>query len=310
LVVTRFVVGRIAGLSPLVDVREVLMRGAVKISLVLLPVLVVAGLLVSAIAKARHTADMTKCRNNLKCIAVALHSFQEIRGHYPTGTFPSETLPPDKRFSWVIEVWPDYMCGGMQSIFDLRKTWDAAENCPPWARFCLDKERPLYKTELWGELKLFHCPSNASRSTPELPSPTDYVGIAGVGETAAELLLSDPKAGFFGHDRKVKVEDVKNGTSRTVAIAETPDGGPWTAGGWATVRGLVPDGMPYVGEGGQFKSRHRAGGGAFFRSGPVVTHMAFADGSIRPFTASATPHVVEALAVLAASKVARGFDQE
>ena len=39
-----------------------------------------------------------------------------------------------------------------------------------------------------------------------------------------------------------------------MAVTEVLDGGPWTAGGHATVLGLATDGRPYLGKSGQFSS--------------------------------------------------------
>ena len=83
-----------------------------------------------------------------------------------------------------------------------------------------------------------------------------------------------------------------------MALAEVTDGGPWTAGGRATIRGVEPDGAPYLGEGGQFASFHR-GGGSFSCSQPIVTTVAFVDGSVRGLTTSIAPEVFEALATIA-----------
>ena len=97
----------------------------------------------------------------------------------------------------------------------------------------------------------------------------------------------DPRAGFFGYDRRLARNDLKDGAATTLMLAEAVDGGPWTAGGKATVRGLAADGRPYLGKGGQFTSLHRA------------TNVAFADCSVRPLTAAVSPRVLEALATVA-----------
>ncbi len=69
--------------------------------------------------------------------------------------------------------------------------------------------------------------------------------------------------------------------------AEVQNGGPWTAGGKATVQGLSA--LPYLGEAGQFSSFH---GDANF---------IFADASVRPLTAAVSPTVLEAMATIAGS---------
>ena len=173
----------------------------------------------------------------------------------------------------------------MVTEFDRTKAWDAEENCPPRWRVHIAEEGNTRET-LVGELKSFLCPANPAGLGPALPSPTSYLGVAGVGEDAAELPLSDCRAGFFGYDRKLSLKDIKDGAANTMAVAEAVDGGPWTAGGRATVRGLAT-GRPYLGEGGQFSAHHHG------------TNVLLADGSVRPLTALVSPQVFEALATIA-----------
>jgi hypothetical protein len=141
------------------------------------------------------------------------------------------------------------------------------------------------------------CPANPARNGPDLPSPTNYLGVAGVGEEAAEVPLSDPRAGFFGYDRRLTQADLMDGAATTLMLAEAVDGGPWTAGGKATVRGLAADGRPYLGRDGQFTSLHRR-----------VTNVAFADASVRPLSSAVSPKVLEALATVAGGEEVGGLD--
>ncbi len=143
-----------------------------------------------------------------------------------------------------------------------------------------------------GELGTFLCPANRGRGAPDLPCRTSYLGIAGVGDDAAELPRGDPRAGFFGYDRRLTAKDLTDGAATTLMLAEAADGGFWTAGGKATVRGLAADGRPYLGRGGQFASLHRG------------TNVAFADGSVRRLTPAVSPRVLEALATVAGGEEA------
>jgi hypothetical protein len=154
---------------------------------------------------------------------------------------------------------------------------------------------PVGDKRLVGDLDCFICPANASRTQPPLPGPTHYVGIAGLGEDAAELPLSHPRAGFFGYDRKLKLDDLRAGGANTLAIAEVTEGGPWTAGGPATVRG-VSDDTPCLGEGGQFAGMHN--GGSFPWSKQVLTNVLFADASVRPLSATISPTVFRGLVAI------------
>jgi prepilin-type processing-associated H-X9-DG protein len=80
-------------------------------------------------------------------------------------------------------------------------------------------------------------------------------------------------------------------------IAETSwENGPWTAGGFPTVRGLAFNGMPYFGKNGQFCAVHRR---SVLSNGPMLTNIVFADGSVRAFSETIEPKVFEAMATIA-----------
>jgi prepilin-type processing-associated H-X9-DG protein len=117
-----------------------------------------------------------------------------------------------------------------------------------------------------------------------------------VGAAAAQLPLSDPRVGFFGYDRQISLKDIKDGAANTMAVTEVPDGGPWTAGGNATVRGLAADGRPYLGNRGQFSSLH---GNSTVFSWSTGVNVLFADASVRSFAATLSPEVLEAMATTA-----------
>jgi prepilin-type processing-associated H-X9-DG protein len=279
------------------------MRGVVKIGVGLLLVLLVGGLVVAAVGKVRHAAALSACRNNLRMVGLGLAAHHEDWGRFPPGALPNPGLPPEKRIGWLTQVWPQCMEGGYHTRFDATKAWDDEANCPP----CCFRREARYKKEVVGKLRFLLCPANPTQFDPSLPCPTHYLGIAGVGEDAAMLPLSDRRAGFFGYDRKVRERDITDGLATTLAVAEALDGGPWTAGGRATVRGLSGGEAPYLGEGGQFASRHRVG---FFPwSGPVVTNVLFADGSVRTLTPSVSPQVLEALATIAGGEEVGPFGE-
>ena len=122
-----------------------------------------------------------------------------------------------------------------------------------------------------------------------MPGWTWYVGIAGVGADAPALPEGDPRCGVFGYERRTPPGGIKDGASNTLLLAETGlDNGPWTAGGTATVRGLLADRRPYVGRGCQFGGLHRGG-----------VMVAMADGSVRFLRESIEPRVFEALSTVA-----------
>jgi hypothetical protein len=271
-------------------------RRLTNVLVLVLVFVLTGGLLLAGIPKVRDAAARTQCQNNLKQIGLALHNYYDSCGSFPSAAIPNDALSCGQRLSWLVDTVP-YM-EQLRWRIDRTQAWDSEKNRIP--------KGPDYDTDLYsegpekplGELKFLRCPANPAVAAPDSAGLTDYVGISGVGKDAAELALGYPGAGFFGCDRKMKLEDIKDGTANTIMVAETNlANGPWTAGGFPTVRGLDPSGRPYLGAGGQFGSGHRSCQGWF--SPTVVTHVVYADGSVRALTNSVSPQVLEALATIA-----------
>jgi prepilin-type processing-associated H-X9-DG protein len=271
------------------------MRSVVKIAVGLMIVLIPGGLWLTFNARVREAAQRTQCLNNLRLIGLTIENYHGAYTFFPTGTIANKDLPPDQRLSWAVDILP-FLEGGVLYPFDQTKSWDAAENCPPRERRAINKEQNLFSDELIGDLRFFLCPANPARNGPDMPCPLHYPGIAGQGESAAELPLSDPRVGFFGYDRTINEHDIKDGLATTLMVVESADGGPFTAGGMATIRGLVPD-RPYIGVDGQFTSQHRDHGD--LRTRPIVTNVGFADGHAGSLTSHISPTIFEGLATIA-----------
>src|SRR5262249_7570858 len=153
-----------------------------------------------------------------------------------------------QRLSWYVDLAPFIEQWAME--FDRSKPWNCSENLNPW---CHGVEGPR---ERLGVVPYWLCPSNPIQ-TDDIPNLAHYVGISGLGENAAELDKDYPGVGVLGYDRKVKFEDITDGTSSTMLVAETSwQNGPWTASGFPTARGLLTNGIPYFGKGGQFSAHH------------------------------------------------------
>jgi hypothetical protein len=251
------------------------MRSIAQIAIVILmPVVLVGGLLLPAASKVRDAARRIECRNNLWQIGLSLHNYCDTFNHFPEAAMPNPDLPSQDRLSWVVAIVPFLECDTLYSKMAKDKSWQAEEN-----RFAA---LLLYRHVL--------CP--ASPEGPPLSTlvPSHYVGIAGIGADAADLSLTDPRAGFFGYERKLTIKNVldSGGTGTLLVVAETgrPEGC-WIAAGPSTVRGLEPDGLPYLGVGGQFGGLHRQG-----------TNAVFADASVRFIPNNTSQDVLAALAVL------------
>jgi hypothetical protein len=262
------------------------MRRAIQAAVLVLLLLVVAGFFAVYLRHLHVTSSRTQCISNLKQIAIAAHIYHDTYKRFPQGTVPSD-LPPEQRLSWLTEIWPPFMEGGIMTRFDKTKPWNAPGNNPPVylvRDYPENGGEPVFNERVF-DVVAFLCPANPVRGGGDQPCYTHYVGIAGVGEAAAEPPLSDPTAGFFGYDRTLTMGDMKRGLGAILMLAEVGKGGPWMAGGRTTVRGLDASDL--------------AGGWSCHGD----AHFAFADGSVRPLRGSLSPTVFEALAAIAGNDV-------
>jgi prepilin-type processing-associated H-X9-DG protein len=237
--------------------------------------LIVGSVLMVAVAKVREAAKKTQCANILKQVGLAVHNYYHTFRYFPPAGRINANLPVEKRLSWLYLITPFVESSNLYREFDQNQAWDSEKN----------RMIPL---TVW--YPVYHCPSYPDRPATSKFIPTNYLGITGLGTDAATFPLDDPKAGFFGYERKLRFEDIKKGPSTTLAVAETAwVGGAWTAAPEA-VRGLDPDGSPYLGVPQQFGGNHAGG-----------ANVLFADGSVRFLESSFDSHELERMATIAAS---------
>src|SRR5262249_55584887 len=211
------------------------MKAALKIRAVAFVALILVGLVVPDVHEVRAAADRISCQNNLKQIGFALLNYHNYFDRYPLGTIADGDLPPEKRLSWFVEIKP-FVEAAPRLRVDRKKAWDDPVNYPPREDEVKEDKTGTGRLVPVGPMRNWMCPMIPVADDPDEASPTHYVGLTGVGRNAAELPLSDKRAGLFGYDRKVTNDDVKDGVETTAAVIEAIDGGPWTAGGRDTLR--------------------------------------------------------------------------
>jgi hypothetical protein len=223
-----------------------------------------------------------QCSNNLKQLGLALHSYHDTHDHFPSGTVSNTALEPEERLSWVVSVLPFLEQENLYKKFDVEQGWQAEG----------------HDHAVRVPLKILQCPTQAEVSV-STSAPSSYVGVAGVGKEAARLPFSNKGCGLFGYDRVVNIKEIEDGPANTLALIETTQKlGPWAAGGQATVRGFDPGQRPYLGKEGAFGGDHRGSRGWRFFDMPVKANAGLVDGSVRRFTESTDPKIIEAMATI------------
>jgi hypothetical protein len=265
--------------------------------IVLLLIALLAGLSLPAIMAVREAATRMHCTSNLKQLAMALHGYADTfprspdgkdNPTFPAGTIPNPDLPAERRLSWYVSILPYLEQKPVYEQFDLK------------APINDDRNRSALTNRFFQTV----CPASGQprTTTPSGsgdPAPvTHYVGVAGVGADAATLPIGHPRAGVFGYDRRTAVHGMPDGASNTLLLIETAQNpGHWAYGGPATVRGIEPGTAPYIGVGRPFGGFHEGS----WDWGKPRTHscmIAMADGSVRQFSNTTAPEVLEALATV------------
>lgn len=258
-----------------------------SVIIVVVIILVCSGLFVGAVQWTQQAAARTQCVDNLKQLGLSMLNYHDSMRRFPSATasdiYNRDKLallaPSEQRVSWLFEM-TNFVEAHMDQKWrlDNSKPWDAQEN-----QYVASWPMPLYQ-----------CRASAFGENGKLW--TSYVGIAGVGKDAIRLPKTDKNAGMFGYDRRLMLDDITDGASHTIAISETArDNDRWAKPGHATVRGLDPDGGPYLGAAGQFNSHHYEG----FWDKRYFTNVALADASVKALSDRVSPRVFEALATIA-----------
>lgn len=254
------------------------MRNVIQLLILALIGLTCGSIFTVFIAQVREAAARSRCGNNVKQIAFAVANYTDTyQGAFPPAGEMDPRLwppvePPEKRLSWLVAIVPFIEATNLYNKLSHDKTWDAEEN-----RFAA-----------LTDYRIFQCPGYPDRLPASTLVPTHYPGITGIGADAIMLPLEHPHAGILGYDRKVTRKDLSHGGSETVLVAETSQAsGAWTAAGAPTARGLILDGSPYIGTGGQFGGNHRRG-----------ANVVLLDGSVRFLEQSIDPAVWETMATL------------
>ena len=178
---------------------------------------------------AKPTApQLPTAASHLARIGDLLGQYRKRQGNFPAGTTGQEPLKPSERLSWLAELAAGSLYPNQPGPLWI-EAWDSPRN----DRFVRQ------------QIPEFLNPSVEFRVSPRKYPATHFVGVAGVGEDAADLPVNDPRAGIFGNSRTTRLDDIRDGTSNTLmVVGVTNDLGSWAAGGTATVRPFTRE--PYV----------------------------------------------------------------
>jgi prepilin-type N-terminal cleavage/methylation domain-containing protein/prepilin-type processing-associated H-X9-DG protein len=187
----------------------------IELLVVIAIIAVLIGMLLPAVQKVREAANRTSCQNNLHQIGIALHSYHDGQGSFPSGYRCQPQANPDYTspgWGWAALLLPYVEQGNLAQQIS----------------FNLPVEHPSNLAARTMIVKLYVCPSDRStgvftitdkNNTPLAQAATNsYAACHGIGVDLDEEL--DDFNGMFSRNSKIRFADVTDGTSNTIAIGE------------------------------------------------------------------------------------------
>jgi prepilin-type processing-associated H-X9-DG protein len=210
----------------------------------LLVVIAIIGILIAlllpAVQAAREAARRAQCQNNLKQLGLALLIYESATKSFPPGFIVNTTGTTQAAtagWSWVVMILPNIEQGPLYNTLDPKDfTCDNVVNAsasasgltPPTAT-------QVVPTIITG----MRCPTDQTAdqlpstyryfcaSSSGVPATSNYIGVMGlydssggtppIGVTATEASYND---GFFPGGNSIKIRDIIDGTSNTMAVGE------------------------------------------------------------------------------------------
>jgi prepilin-type N-terminal cleavage/methylation domain-containing protein len=192
----------------------------VEVLVVIAILAVLMGLMLPAVQRVRETANQSNCRNNLRNIGIALHSYHDARGSLPPAYRFDEDYHPAQysRFS----TYPGWGWG--THILPFLEQQSLAEQIQ-WDKAIEDPEMTAIRLTV---LKTFVCPSDSGAGTFTVyhqfggticdAATNSYAGCHGYNEFIGEKPFFG--SGIFFRNSRIRLNEIRDGTSTTLAVGE------------------------------------------------------------------------------------------
>ncbi len=195
----------------------------IELLVVIAIIAILVALLLPAVQQAREAARRTQCKNNLKQLGLALHNYHDTFTRFPAGVFgaggqgPINNGSPGAWLGWsgMAMLLPYFDQAPLYNQANFDYYWDTNGSPAPEAN-----NRPVNRALISG----LQCPSDPfGGSKPHSSSgPTSYVMSAG---PATSWNTGTRKIGPFTLNSSIRMRDITDGSSNTIAMSECKIGG-------------------------------------------------------------------------------------
>lgn len=197
----------------------------IELLVVIAIIAVLIALLLPAVQQAREAARRTQCRNNLKQMGLAMHNYLDNFNQFPPGVVIQLTANTDGNWGWGSYILPYLDQAPLFTKLNVGNrtlTQDILDNGPGGCLQAMQQPLPAYRcpsdtgpalntAHLVGGVSLAlsnYVAANASRSLRLDAGPPSSTGA---------IVASN---GLFHANNCVKIAEVQDGTSNTIAIGE------------------------------------------------------------------------------------------
>ncbi len=191
---------------------------------------ILVGLLLPAVQAAREAARRMQCSNNLKQFGLAMHNYESATKRFPSMGFRSPTGPginAGRNWSFVLGILPYFEQAPRYNALMAQARPNGPGLPDPWSRA---SGTPFLDTVWNGDTPSFTCPSNPPPTNRgESPWLLDYKVCVGDDYYQNHFRPDQSNTysrGMFQINRWIAISAVTDGTSNTIMMSETANGGP------------------------------------------------------------------------------------